>query len=655
MNFKTEVNIIYLYIVEGLTMEKVGYKVGCTTSEVSETVRGYGFNNDGGQRSGWKLGKDCGRYKPGKPATHGLTITKTFLVDYMRNCEDWDYDFEDYVATYAENHRPPQRPQQPQRPQPRQPQQYTPQPQPSYWEQERQRQKAEQERLAREEAQRKAQQAQNERTASSLVQQGRAALARNDIRSAYDALNRAHSLNPTWGGDALLAECLARAGNADAHAADIISLLTEHFNGYTQGKHTMAPTADQYIWRAKAYLAQGNKNSACDDYFRAGDIYYEKKDYVNADRIYTEAREKTNYYSGATPDAAFRVAYARGKGKNNLSKDDYRSCVYFYREAVKNNQQKAYALGNMSWHLRMLGDYSEAAEAAQEAIDEGLNEEYVYNNLFYAQQADEEWEDAEETLDTMKYLGYDHASKRKSFYDKWLKYYLPTGDNDEMMELMERLDGDGQYYEPWLKSACLMEMVRLTDDDETRNKARAQLKNYLVSQPNNLDILCLLALDSDVSYADQLNYSKRYLNALPGADLSRCVDWHTGDFSRRSIIEEHINFLQKMVNQEAAENERKRKEAEEAARKKAEEDERRRKEAEEAARKKAEEDERRRKEAEAEAERKRKEAEAEAERKRKEAEEAARKKAEEDERRRKEAEEAERKRKEEVALLLLIL
>ena len=86
------------------------------------------------------------------------------------------------------------------------------------------------------------------------------------------------------------------------------------------------------------------------------------------------------------------------------------------------------------------------------------------------------------------------------------------------------------------------------------------------------------------------NYSKRYLNALPGADLSRCVDWHTGDFSRRSIIEEHINFLQKMVNQEAAENERKRKEAEEAARKKAEEDERRRKEAEEAERKRKEEE-----------------------------------------------------------------
>jgi len=515
MTLQEEVNIIYQYIVVGDTLEDAGASEGYSTSEASQMIRDYGFNNDAGQRSGWQSGKDRGRYKPGKPSARGLTVTKTMIREYLKEADEWDWEFDDFVADRAQRYRPPQqpqrqqqprRPQQPQRQQqPQQPQrpQYQPQWQPQY---QPQYQPPQPQRDTEAE----------KRQAAQLREQGRTALRQNNIRNAYAALKQAHQLNPTWEGDLLLAETCARASDANKHADTIIQLLTEHFDGYSNGKHAMVPTADQYLWRAQAYLNKGDKSRACDDYFRAGDIYYLKDDFSNADRIYTEGREKTGYYSINTPDSAFRVAFARNRGKEVKTKGDYQTCVVFYRKAVENNQQKKYAWGNMSWQLRMLGEYDEAVEAAETAMALGLQEEYVYNNLFWAQLANEEWEDAESTLDSMKYRNYNHVGKRKELYDKWLKDTLLSSE-EETLEHIEQIEADGYYVEPWLKGECLR---RVADGREA--EGIALLKRQLIFYPDHLDALyCLHSAYDQLSDAERLEYCKRYIRAYDSADRSK--------------------------------------------------------------------------------------------------------------------------------------
>ena len=270
----------------------------------------------------------------------------------------------------------------------------------------------------------------------------------------------------------------------------------------------------------------------------------------------------------------------------------------------------------------------------------GLHEEYVYNNLFWAQLANEEWEDAEGTLDSMKYRGYNHTGKRKELYDKWLKDRFIFSE-DEALELMERLDREGYPYEPWLKGACLIRV-----DEEREAEGVALLKYQLQKDSNHLDALysLLMTYGDMLTDSQRLEYGNRYLRAYSGADKSKYfyVETNYCDLAKEIVagLQENERYRQERERKAAEEAERRRKEAEEARRRQEaeEEEERRRKAAEEA---------RHQREAEEEAKRLRKEAE-EAERRRKAAEEA--------ERQRKAAEEAERlrrKKEEEETLLLL--
>lgn len=638
---------LYYYLIKGWSMAEVGSDRLDIDSDqpgriVSSLTRAYGFT-----------GKNGGKYN-----IYRDILTEDAMEDLLDNYIFWPSyengclasgEFDRIVREYVQEQRQRRQRSQPRPPQPPKPptQTYRPPqpPQPSPWELEQQ----ERQRREQEEAQKK----QAENTANSLLQQARSALSRNDLQTAHDLLLRAQKLRRTWDGDALLAECLARAGNAGSHASEIITLLTEHFEGYEKKEHSMTPTANQYLWRAGAYLAQGNKTQACDDYFRAADIYYEKGDYVNADRLYTECRNKTGYYSGNTPLSAFRVAFAREKGKTPLTEADHDTCIHFYREAVKNKQQKDYALANMSWHLRMLGDDDGAIEAAEQAMELGLHDEYVYNYLFWAQLSNEDWEDAESTLNFMKYRNYRHTEKRKVLYDKWLRDLLLMSEH-QMLELIERLEWEKQEFEPWLKGACL---TKLNEGREAEGVAL--LKAQLQKDPCHMDALYHLLFTNDViSNAEQLSYGNRYLKAYSEIDKTKYDYVSEG---HRDLVKELVKSFEALEAYRLEEEERKRKEAEEAERRRiaAEEAERRRREAEDAERKRKEAEEARlRQIAAEEAERRRREAE-EAERKRKAAEEAERKRkeAEEAERRRREAEEAEKLRvkQEEEALLLLIL
>ena len=607
MTLQEEVNIIYRYIVEGKSMEDAAACEGYNTSDASKMIREYGFNNDAGQRSGWQSGKDRGRYAQGKAAARGLTITKTMIREYLRDVKGWGWDFESFVADKAARSRPPQRTQQSYQPAG-----------PSAWELERQRRareeaerqrrlqeeqarrareeaerkareeqqrrlweeqarrareeaerkareeaerraREEQARRIREEAERKAREEQNKRRAAELLRQGREALQRGEINNAYKALNESHRLNPTWMGNLLLAETLARADNAGEFADDVIKLLTEHFKGYEQKKHTIEPTADQYLWRAQAYLNKGDKNRACDDYFRAGDVYYKKQDYANADRIYTQGREKTNYYSGVTPNAAFRVAFSRGK-KGTLTQADHRICVTFYNKAIEKNQQKSYAYGNLSWHLSALNNYYEAIEAAEKAMEEGLHEAYVYNHLFNARLACGYWEEAEQTLNAMNGRGYSDGGKRKLLYDKWLKDKLLIS-TEEALRVINRLDEKGLPYERWIKGACLL------DCSDRVSEGLGWLEQWLEDQPAHLDALYCMANCQDESDQARLRYAERYLAAYV-QDSERYI---YSEYHHR----ESVRYLVQDITERMDKAERERREAEEA---------RRRREAEEAER-----------------------------------------------------------------------
>ena len=102
MRLQEAVEILYHYIVEGYSMERTGNVTGYTTAEVSELVRGYGFNEDAHQRTGWQSGKDRGRYGRGKPAAHGVTVTRNHIADWIQN---WNCTFEEYLLEISADDR----------------------------------------------------------------------------------------------------------------------------------------------------------------------------------------------------------------------------------------------------------------------------------------------------------------------------------------------------------------------------------------------------------------------------------------------------------------------------------------------------------------------------------------------------------------------
>ncbi|MBQ1222919.1 MAG: hypothetical protein IIX84_01390, partial [Oscillospiraceae bacterium] len=415
MTIRQGADVIYRYIVEGLTMEKVGYATGFTTSEVSIAVEKGNFNRDRATRNKFQGGQDKGRYAPGRAAARGVKITRNMILDYLQNIDDWDYDFDQYVAAVAED-MAAERHQQEQYEQERREQEERRRQQAAREEQYRREQaaRAEQQRRAyeAEQARLAAEKAKLEKQYPQYMELARKQLKAGKLQEALDAVRTARKCKNTYETNSLIAEIQSSAGNAASHADEIIRELLELEEARKKNGNKLY--SNECLWLARAYFNKGNKSNACYYYFMAAEPLYEAKDYARADAIYTENDKRISKYSTWVKDGAFKCAYSRGE-KKNPTQADHQYCVSWYDAAIKAGQQTAYAYANRSYHQLMLGDSFEAVSDAETAIGLGLHEKYVYNNLLKAQMEEMEFDDMLRTMDEMDRLGYG--------YEPWYRGY----------------------------------------------------------------------------------------------------------------------------------------------------------------------------------------------------------------------------------------
>lgn len=415
MTIRQGADVIYRYIVEGLTMENVGYATGFTIKEVSEAVEKGNFNRDRATRNNFQGGQDKGRYAPGRAAAKGVKITRNMILDYLQNIDYWDYDFDQYVAAVAED-MAAERYQQEQYEQERRQQEERRRQQAAREEQYRREQaaRAEQQRRAyeAEQARLAAEKAKMEKQYPQYIELARKQLKAGKLQEAIEAARTARKCKDTYETNSLIAEILSSAGNAASHASEIIRELNELEEARKKNGNKLY--SNECLWLARAYANSGNKGNACYYYFLAAEPLYEAKDYARADAIYTENDEKTRKYSSWVKDGAFKCAFSRGE-KKNPTQADHEYCVAWYDAAITAGQQTAYAYANRSYHQRMLGDSFEAVSDAETAIGMGLREKYVYNNLLKAQVDELDYDGMLETMDEMDRLGHS--------YEPWYRGY----------------------------------------------------------------------------------------------------------------------------------------------------------------------------------------------------------------------------------------
>lgn len=483
MTIRQGAEVIYRYIVQGYSMEKIADSMGFTTSDISSAVQNGNFNRDRGKRCNFQSGQDRGRYAPGKAAARGVVITRNMILDYLEYIDDWNYDFDQYVAAVAEDMAEERYQAEMYERERRE-------------REERQRQQAareeqyRREQAARAEAQRRAQEAENARRAAEqaarerqypqYIELARKNLQEGKLQAALDAVRTARQCKDTYETNALIAEIQSTASNAAEHADEIIRELRELEDGRKKKGKTLTP--DEHIWLARAYVNKGDRNTACFEYFYAGDYYYDRENYARADEIYTEGVEKTDYFSSDSRDGAFRVAFSRAK-KTNKTREDYQFCVHWYGTAIYHNQQKSYAYGNRSYYMRMLGDYEKAVEDAKAAIALGLHENYVYNNLIKAQVANWDNDDLFETMAAMDARGY--------AYEPWIKgraIYFSSDYSDEeaLPYFKQQIERDPNHKESLeylmifeknhhLAAQYAIRLAKFSDNDEFQHKSACQL------------------------------------------------------------------------------------------------------------------------------------------------------------------------------------
>lgn len=553
MNIRQEADVLYRYIVLGHTMKTIAEDVGISMSDVSLLVEDTGFNRDRATRNNFSGGQDKGRYGVGKAAARGVRVTREMILEYLEYIDDYQGRFERYIAEVAED-------------------MYAQQEEDRMREQERRereeraRRQAEAERMrrqeqarreeeyrraeaARMEEQRRREEAENARRRAEqeallkkypgFIEQARRFLKEGKMQSALNMAYEARKCSHTYETNILIAEILASSGNAKEHADTIIKELKQVEQWRKQNGNSLTP--DENLWIARAYVNKGNRDDSCTHYFYAGDYYYDRKDYEKANKIYTEGVEKTNYFSSWSKDGAFRVAISRSRLKT-LSNEDYKFCVYWYNTAIHYNQQKSYAYANSSWHHRMLKNYDAAVESAKKAMELGLHEEYVYNNLLYAQVA--------------------------------------NMDYDDIFETMEAMDKRGYKYPSWIKGWAIFYSSDYEDED-----AKPYFKKYILTDPNHKESLRYLLIYEDDN-ALAARYAIRYLKLIDSSDSEYSFICRIA-LNRADLTADHSLISQALIfnPDEKAEREAKKRAAEEEKRrieaeKKRLEEERLRKEAE---------------------------------------------------------------------------
>lgn len=405
-SFDDTVNIIYDYIVGGISMNKLMDNYGCSDSrEISNVLHAYNFNKH--EQPKGKKGEDNGRYYKGSAACRGVNVDWDFIADYVEAYDNGDYwCFEEYINEFASGYEEEQRRQAQQRQ--AQAQREAQMRQNAQMEAERKRQEAERQRQL--EAQRLAEQkaqAQRQGQYNTYINNAQNYFRAGNYDAAVTCLKNAKQIDYTAYVCSFLAESMARSKNASMYAREIIAEL----NAFKNAGNTLADW--QHIDLAEAYLAVGDKGNACDEWFIAGNMFYEKEDYKKADTLYTTARTKTGYYSGNTPDAAFNVAYARVQATENRTKETFEFALQWYKISIENGQQKPVANANASLYARLLGKFQDAEKFAKDSIAYGYINDYSYSNLMLAQMGLRKYKEALSTLNKMDSLGYK--------YDVWRK------------------------------------------------------------------------------------------------------------------------------------------------------------------------------------------------------------------------------------------
>ncbi len=551
MTIRQAADILYRYIVLGNSMQKIADDVGIYLSDVSAVVEDANFNRDRGTRNNFQGGQDKGRYGNGKAAARGIRITREIILEYLEYIDDYNYDFDEYIAEIAENMYDEQQEAE-MRERERRERAERERRQAAYEAERRREQAAREEQYRREqaaraEAERKRIEAENARKRAeqeALLKKypGYIDLARKNLRegklqSALDAALNARRCKHTYETNALIAEIQSKANNAAEHADEIIRELTQLEEWRKQNGKALTP--DENLWLARAYLNKGNKSDSCTYYFYAGDYYYDKEDYVKADAIYTEGVEKTDYFSSWSPSGAFRVAFSRAK-KANLTKEDYKYCVSWYGTAIYHNQQKSYAYGNRSWHNRMLGNTDEAVDDAKKAISLGLHEEYVYNNLIYAQVANWDYEDLFETLNAMEQRGY--------AYEPWIKgmaiYYSSDYEDEEALPYFRKQIAKNQNHKESLRYLLIYE----TEHYLAAKYALRYLK-MLNQNDSEYSFICDVALNrADLSKDPTLISEALYFN--PEEKEKREAEKRESEERKRRIEAERKRLEEERIRRE---------------------------------------------------------------------------------------------------------
>ena len=440
MTIRQEADILYRYIVLGNAMHKIEEDIGVNKSVVSELVAQTGFNRDRGQRNNFSGGQDKGRYGYGRAAARGVRVTREMILEYLECIDDYYYSFDRYIAEIAEDmyaqqqeaamqereRREREERARRQAEADRQRRQEQAQREEAYRREQAARAEAERRRIEAENARRRAEQEAMLKKYPGYIDLARKNLNEGKMQTALNMAYEARKCNHTYETTMLIAEILAKSGNAKEHADAIIRELKQVEEWRRQNNKTLTP--EENLWVARAYMNKGNRNDACNYYFYAADYYYDRKEYEKADAIYTEGVEKTNYYSSWSTDAAFRVAFSRSE-KKELTKKDHEFCAYWYDIAIYRNHQRNYAYGNRSWHNRILKNYDKAVSDAKEAIKLGLHEKYVYSNLIKAQIENMDYDDIFETMKAMDERGYAYQTWVKG----WAMYYSSDYEDEEAM------------------------------------------------------------------------------------------------------------------------------------------------------------------------------------------------------------------------------
>ncbi len=556
MTIRQAADILYRYIVLGNSMQKIADDIGIYLSDVSGVVEDANFNRDRGTRNNFQGGQDKGRYGNGKAAARGIRITREIILEYLEYIDEYNYNFDGYIAEIAEERYAEQQEAR-MREEERREREERARRQAALEFQRRQEQaaraEAERKRIEAENARKRAQQEALLKKYPGYIELARKNLSEGKLQAALDAVLDARRCKHTQETNALIAEIQSKATNAKEHADEIIRELTQLEEWRKQNGKTLTP--DENVWLARAYLNKGNKNDSCTYYFYAGDYYYDKNEYVKANAIYTEGVEQTNYFSSWSSNGAFRVAFSRAK-KPDLTKEDYKFCVSWYSTAIQYNQQKNYAYGNRSWHNRMLGNYEEAVSDAKTAIKLGLHEEYVYNNLMYAQVANLDYDDLFETMDAMDKRGYT--------YEHWIKgmaiYYSSDYEDKEALPYFKKQIAIDQNHKESLRYLLIYE-------EEHRLAAEYAIRylKMIDSSNSQYSFICEVALNrADLSKDAAL--ITEALNFNPEEKKRREAKKREAEESKRRAEAERRRLEEERIRREAerrrAEEEKRRAEEE---------------------------------------------------------------------------------------------